>query len=136
MNQDGAFTGRATAYRNRNKKGSFGDVAFRFTDPDQMDILTDLGSLSNGGGINSHGDVSVRVGHGRGYVYTDRDGLLALDDLLVGDEADISMWMDMSPINVGPMTERDPITGFGQVGGTAHEYPASYAFVLTPVPAP
>ena len=46
-------------------------------------------------GVNSHGDMCI-VDRLRAYLYTDEDGLWALDDMVFGETADVEHWADSS----------------------------------------
>ena len=101
----------------------------------------DLGVLSGGDGswadaLNDDGDVvgwsKSDVGS-RGFIYLDGFGMVNLDDLVVGDDADLAIW-NANSIDPVDINER-AVNSWGQVTGTIEAGP-NVPFLLTPQPLP
>ncbi len=122
MSNDGTFVGRRAAKPR--------EIAFRFTDPDRMENLL-AQSAAYGVDVNSAGDVLIQATSWV-YLYTDRDGLWDLNKLLVGDAADVAVWMDRINRSPAAIADRDA-TGFAPICGTLRAGSPFIAYVLTPV---
>lgn len=135
MSNIGAFVGAR-----EEGKGKFPTrFCYRFTDgdPDEMlDIVEGAGTASD---VNSDGDVCLIPGH-RGFIYTDEDGLWALDNMVTGDPADVEDWGNALFTYVRKISDRDE-TGFRSICGRAvfstkfrgKTTTTVSAFLLTPV---
>lgn len=104
MNQAGAFVGARDVGRKR--------YSYRYSNGAMQDITTGRGAYD----INADGDVCVSPSS-RGYVYTDRNGLLALDNLVIGSAADVTAWKNASLTLTEAMNDDIGTTGFGAISG-------------------
>jgi len=132
MNHLGTFVGRCVSSNKPPKHG-----AFRFTDPDKLLRLLDSSSIAMAADVNLQGDLCGRYGRRAAFLYTDRDGLWLLDDLVVTQD---QTWLSFSIIDLIGINDRPaPPAGFGQICGNGELIDASgagtwYAFLLTPEP--
>jgi hypothetical protein len=140
MNEHGTIVGRTWVkrgqlYATRPNGGT--DAFYRFTDPNQVDILLTGNVWTGDGGVNNVGDACGRTNVRDLFVYTDRDGLLWVNNLVIGNDSDIAVWMSMYILAATGITDRDAATGFGQIccwGSTAAGTEIKYtAFLLTPM---
>lgn len=115
MNNDGTFVGKREVGGNKTTYYSF-----RFTDgtvgqPDEMlDIMENARSAWD---VNSHGDVCI-TGSTRAYLYTDYDGLWAIDDMVWGDAVDVTKWKSAT-ITYAEHISAPDATAHGRVCGKA-----------------
>lgn len=132
MNNSGMFVGGRTVGRTR--------YCFRFTDPNQMfDIAQGVRATSD---INTDGDVCLMPGSGsRGSIYTNHDGLWALDNMVNGTASDVANWKNAVITYTEAMSDDvvfPPGTGFGFICGrgvfstSGNSTSTSRAYLLTP----
>ncbi len=127
MNQYGDFVGSRDIGTKR--------YSFRYTNGQMLDLTTGRAATD----INSDGDVCVSPSN-RGYVYTNKNGMLALDNLVIGSSTDITDWQNASSTQVEAMTDDVGSTGFGAIAGKGVFIPrgvgttVSRPFLLSPSP--
>ena len=115
MNNDGTFVGKREEGDKKTKT-----YCFRFTDgvdgnPDEM--LDIMESPRSAWDVNSDGDVCITDTY-RAYLYTDDEGLWALDNMVIGATADVQNWEDSTITYATNISDRDT-TGFGSICGHA-----------------
>ncbi|MEQ1824525.1 MAG: hypothetical protein ABL921_01195 [Pirellula sp.] len=132
MNNSGMFVGGRSVGRTR--------YCFRFTDPNQMfDIAQGVRATSD---INADGDVCLMPGGGsRGSIYTNHDGLLALDNMVDGTVGNVANWKNAVITYTEAMSDDvvfPPNTGFGFICGRGvfstkgSSISTTKAYLLTP----
>lgn len=154
INDLGVFVGGVDV-PSKKPPGSVDRAAYR--DPDgpgpALEILTKGRTYGcRAYGVNLDADVCLvgpasKAGQNAPFIYTDEDGLLALNDLLVGTTSDLAKWSESSWVGtfVSAISDRSVVApqvshGWGRICGTATFRIAddandpTEAFVLTPKP--
>jgi hypothetical protein len=83
--------------------------------------------LGDPNGPDLLGDVAFESS-GRGLIFNEDTGTIALDEMVIGTASDLTFWLDNN-ISISDMNEKDA-TDFGQIVG----HVGGEVFILTPVP--
>ena len=145
LNEKGSVQPRSAAWDINNQGWTVGESylsskawerAFRFKDSSGIkDLGAFSGKISQAYAINESGEVVGKSFNGaayRGFIYIDEFGMVNLDDLVVGDDADLGDW---SAGNVYPRAINNSGVISGYFTGPGDAVP-KVPFVLTPQPLP
>jgi hypothetical protein len=135
MNNFGTFVGKRETTSKKPRR-----FCFRFTDGDPDQMLDIMESSRSAWDVNWYGDTCITDTR-RAFLYTDEEGLWALDDLVTGATVDVEDWENASITYARHINDRDE-TGFGSICGNAvfsttvrgKTTSTMHPFLLTPLP--